>query len=99
MEAGSKYRQIHPHQDYIQCTEHHLHSPQLSKMTFTDLYTFQKEKTYHHMSQERLVPNPLWTSGMDEGFTFDEVAKYDANVYNKMTLNNLFVYTETVPSD
>ena len=70
-----------------------LHSAQLSKMTFTDLY-FPKGENLPYIPGTA-VPNPLGHP-VYEGFTFDEVAKYDANVYNKMTMNNLFVYTETV---
>jgi hypothetical protein len=71
----------------------YLHSAQLSKMTFTDLY-FPKGDNLPYNADD-LVPNPLGHP-VSEGFTFGEVSTYKGNVTMKMTLNNLFVFNETV---
>lgn len=71
----------------------YLHSPQLSKMTFTHLY-FPKGENLPYNADD-LVPNP-YGHPVSEGFTFGEVANYKGDVTMKMTLNNLFVYNETV---
>jgi len=70
----------------------YLHTPQFNKLTFVDLY-FPKGENLPY-TPGTLVPNP-YGHPVSEGFTFEEVSKYDANVYNKMTLNNLFVYVKT----
>jgi hypothetical protein len=71
----------------------YLHSPQLSKMTFTDLY-FPKGEDLPYNAED-LVPNPLGHP-VSEGFTFGDVSNYKGDVTMKMTLNNLFVFNETV---
>lgn len=71
----------------------YLHSPQLTKMTFTHLY-FPKGDNLPYNATD-LVPNP-YGHPVSEGFTFGEVANYKGDVTMKMTLNNLFVYNETV---
>lgn len=70
----------------------YLHTPQLSKMTFTQLY-FPKGEDLPYVSGTH-VPNP-YGHPVSEGFMFDEVMNYDANTYLKMSLNNLIVYVQT----
>ena len=62
----------------------YLHSPQLSKMTFTDLY-FPKGENLPYNADD-LVPNPLGHP-VSEGFTFGDVSNYKGDVTMKMTLN------------
>jgi hypothetical protein len=71
----------------------YLHSPQLNKMVFTHLYFPKGENLPYNASD--LVPNPFGHP-VSEGFTFGEVSNYKGDVTMKMTLNNLFVYNETV---
>ena len=71
----------------------YLHSPQLNKMVFTHLYFPKGENLPYNPTD--LVPNPFGHP-VSEGFTFGEVANYKGDVTMKMTLNNLFVYNETV---
>ena len=70
-----------------------MHSPQLSKKTFTDLYIPKGENLPYNADD--LVPNPLGHP-VSEGMTFGEVSNYKGPVTMKMTLNNLFVFNETV---
>ena len=60
----------------------YLHSPQLSKMTFTDLY-FPKGENLPYNADD-LVPNPLGHP-VSEGFTFGDVSTYKGDVTMKMT--------------
>jgi hypothetical protein len=71
----------------------YLHSPQLGKMVFNQLH-FPKGDALPYKETDP-VPNP-YGHPVAEGFTFGDVAKYDASCMNKMTINNLIVYNETV---
>jgi len=69
----------------------YLHSPQLSKMTFSHLY-FPKGDNLPYRADDK-VPNPF---GHPIDMTFGEVAKYDGECTLKMVLNNVFAFNKTI---